>query len=219
MNPPVRAVNHGERLAPVALPRKQPVTQAVGHGLFAPTGLRQPVTDFRDSLGLVQPVQADFTVGGVLDDAVAGPGFLLHIQAVRAGNSLDNVQVELFGEGVIAFVVGGHGHNRAGAVPHQNVIRHENRHQGTIDRVCPKNAGKHAGLFGEVGFRSPFAVALCAGLRPVGRHRFARGSVSAGPLRAGPLRPSVRHLQLRVRAVLGAHQRVFRGNDHESRAE
>ena len=55
-------------------------------------------------------------------------------------------QSELRGEGEVALVVGGHGHDRAGAVPGQDVVGDEDRDPLAVDRVDRLRADGHAGL-------------------------------------------------------------------------
>jgi hypothetical protein len=47
---------------------------------------------------------------------------------------------------VVTLIVGGHGHDRAGAVGHQHVVGHPDRHARAVDRVDGVGAGEHAGL-------------------------------------------------------------------------
>ena len=53
---------------------------------------------------------------GIDEFSVAGEGFFFY--PLFALNYFNNIQAEFFGEGVVAFVVGGHGHNGACAITH-----------------------------------------------------------------------------------------------------
>ena len=58
------------------------------------------------------------------------------------------------GEGEVALVVAGHGHDRAGAVVHQHVVGHPDRDLLAVDRVDDVAAGEDAGLAGRSSPRS-----------------------------------------------------------------
>jgi hypothetical protein len=92
----------------------------------------------------------------------------------RGGGGLDHLddrQLVLHGELVVAFVVGGHGHDRASAVTHQHVVGDPHRHSGAVGRVDCVGAGKHpAFVLGQVG---ALEVALAGGLLLVGVNRVA----------------------------------------------
>ena len=93
------AVDDRDRLAPVALAGEYPVAQLVVHRLVAKALLLDHVGGFL------------FQYRGLHAVPVAG-----------IGDDLHDGQAELLGELEVAVVVGGHAHNRAGAVVSQHVI-------------------------------------------------------------------------------------------------
>ncbi len=110
----------------------------------------------------------------------------------RAGRSHDppDGQPELAGEGEVTLVVGGHGHDRAGAVAGQHVVGDVDRDALAVDRVDGVGPDGHAGLL-AVG-RQPVDLGPPPGLLDVG--------IDLGPaLRRGQL----------------GDQRVLGGEDHE----
>jgi hypothetical protein len=113
-----------QRLAPVALAGEQPVAQLVLGERLAVAAGHQPIDD--RALGLVdaQPVQVDLGVGGVDGRAVAGEGLALPGTGV---DGPDDRQAERRREVPVALVLAGNGHDRAGAVAHQNVVGGEDR--------------------------------------------------------------------------------------------
>ena len=125
-------------------------------------------------------------------------------------------------EGVVAVVVGGHRHDGAGAVAHEDVVGHEDRHALAVDRVDAPQAGEDAGL-GTALVRA-LGLGGRGGVGAVGGHRLARGGVPGLPGLAGALGPGDRHGQ--GGGVLGlagaqqaAQQRVLGGHHHEGSAE
>ena len=142
----VLAVHDGERLAPVALTREEPVAQLVVDRALTLPLLLEPLSDLA-LLGLVdlQPVE-ELGVDGF---AGAGVGLLLD---VPAGDDLADGQAEGAGELPVALVVRGHGHDRAGAVAGQHVVGDPDGDLLAVDRVDGVGAGEDAGLFlGQVG--------------------------------------------------------------------
>ena len=70
------------------------------------------------------------------------------------GDDLTDRKTELFGEGEVALVVGGHAHHGALTVAHENVVGDPDLDVVARDRVADVEAGGHALLFhgGHVGF-------------------------------------------------------------------
>jgi len=205
----VLVVDDGERLAPVALPAEQPVAQPVRRGARARAALGQPVDDARLGVRDGQPVQADLVVGRVDDRAVAGPGALV---ALGRLDGVHDGQAERLGERVVAGVAARHGHDRAGAVAHEDVVRDEHRQRGAVHRVQGVAAGEHAGLAAGVGL--PLHGGLGRGLAPV-------GGDGLGGRRRSPA-PALRHLVVPRR--LGTrddrvHQGVLGRQHHVRRPE
>ncbi len=139
----ILAEDDGERLAPVALAREKPVTQAiVDRPLAEPLGL-QPLGNPLFRLRRLQAVQAHLVVRGVDADAVGGVGGLFH---VAAGDHLYDGQPKLARELPVALVMRGHRHDRAGAVGDQDVVRDPDRDRLAVHRVDRVAAGKDAAL-------------------------------------------------------------------------
>ena len=75
-----------------------------------------------------------------------------HVVVDRAVGGLDDRnhrQVEPLREGVVALVVGGDGHDRAGAVVHQDVVGDPDRDPRLVDRVRREEAGEDTRLLGR----------------------------------------------------------------------
>ena len=177
----VGVVDHGERLAPVALPGEQPVAELVLDGALAGALPLEPGDG--GGLGLVhaQAVEGQpLVVGGVHGHAVAGVGLGLHVELAPVGgrHDLPDGQPERQGKLVVARVVAGHGHDGAGAVAHEDVVGDEHRDLLAVDRVDGVGAGEDAGLVLVL-------LALELGLHgrgaPVGEHGLGGRGVSAGP--------------------------------------
>ena len=67
--------------------------------------------------------------------------------AISRHDHLPDFDSILFCEFIIALIVRGHAHDRAGAVVHQNVIRHPERDFLAIVWIDSKMAGVHAVFF------------------------------------------------------------------------
>ena len=81
-------------------------------------------------------------------DAVVGEGFLLHVELarVRRRDDLDDREIVVLGERVIALVVCRDGHDRAGAVGADDVVGDEDGDLVAVDRVDRERAERDAGL-------------------------------------------------------------------------
>ena len=125
-------VDHGDRLAPVTLTGEDPVAQLEVDLGLADLLLLQPLGDDGDGVLNSQTVQelgVDHDAGLVL----GGEGGLLDILA--AGDDLDDLAAELLGELPVTVVVSGNGHDGAGAVGGQNVVRDEDGDLLAVDGV------------------------------------------------------------------------------------
>ena len=96
------------------------------------------------------------------------PGHTL-ADAIRAGDDRDDRQAVFDGEGKVARIVGWHGHDRAGAVGHQDIVGNPDRDALAVDRVRGKAAAEDAGFF--FVSRQALDVALAPRLRAIGLHR------------------------------------------------
>ena len=128
-----------DRAAPVALARQQPVAQAVVDRAMAAALVVEPVDDLLQRLAVVDPVEARV---GVHERAVARVGQL----AIAALDHAPDRQLVLDRELVVARVVPGDRHDRAGAVLHQHVVGDPHRDPLAVDRVDHGPAQRHAGL-------------------------------------------------------------------------
>ena len=142
-----RAVDDRDRRAPVALAADQPVAQPVRDRLLALALLAQPLDDVVPGLGrrlAGEPAGVDHDlVDGVLREC---RGQLLVRVRVLGHHDVHDRQAERLGEREVALVVGGHGHDRAGAVRAQHVVRDEDRDPGAVDGVDRVRADGDAGL-------------------------------------------------------------------------
>ena len=115
------AVDDGDRHAPVALAADEPVAQLEVDLLARRAALAQPGHDGLERLaGRRQAVEP----AGVHHDPVAGVGLAQRAPRARGRRDhLDDRQAVLRGELEVALVVRRHGHDGAGAVGHQHVVR------------------------------------------------------------------------------------------------
>ena len=128
-DPVVRAVDDRNRTAPEALARDQPVAQAVVDLGVAVRVLGEELGRARLRRGDVETVQES----GVDLRAVAGEGAAVeavgHLRRVHDGQTVGER------EGVVALVLPGHGHDRAGAVGAEHVVRHVDRHRLAVEGI------------------------------------------------------------------------------------
>ena len=213
-----------ERLTPVALAAEQPVAQAVGDGAVAQALGDQPLDHGSLRLVLGQAVQVDLVVRGVDGHTVTRVRAGLEVGAVGVSRGADrahDVEVVGAGEGPVAVVVGGHGHDGAGAVAPQDVVGDEDRDGAAVDRIDAEQAGEHAGLgallVGTLG------LGLRGGLGAVGGNGGRGGGGAARPRVLRALGPgggqSEDGLVAGVAADGSAENRVLGGDDHEGRTE
>ncbi len=141
------AVHDRDRSAPVALPRDEPVAQAVVDRRVPLALAVEPRDDRAERLAIAHPVE----VGVRADEhAVAGvrqivlPGALV---GARGGSDhAPDRQPEGLREGMVALVVSGHGHDRAGAILHEHVVGDVHRDLLAVDGVGDGLPQRHAGL-------------------------------------------------------------------------
>ena len=130
----IRTVHDRDRAAPVALPRQQPVAQAVADRGVPETALVEPGDDALFRLGARQAAERT----GVDEHLVLGMGRecaavlgLVPTGGTHDGPDLDAVPLR---KGVVALVVCGHGHDRARPVAHQDVVGDPDRDRLAVDR-------------------------------------------------------------------------------------
>ena len=202
-------VDDREGLAPVALPGEQPVPQTVGGAGPAEALLLGVGGGARLRLVLVQAVQIQLRGGGVDLLALAGPGAALEV--LRRADGADHGQLEAVREREVALVLGGHGHDRAGAVAHQHVVGGEDGQLAAVHRVRREQPGEHAGLLAAL--LGALVLVQRGGARLVGGDGLAGGRGAAGPGLVRVLGPRLRQGgDVRQQGVLG-------GEDAEGRAE
>ncbi|RPK43838.1 hypothetical protein EES40_16160 [Streptomyces sp. ADI93-02] len=185
-------VHDREGLTPVALAAEQPVTQPEVDGALADAVRLQPLGDLRLGVDDAQAVQRDLVVGGVDQlRLVRGEGVVprggVGPTVVRRLDDTAHRQLEGAREREVARVVRRYGHDRAGAVSHQDVVGNEDGHLLAADRVGRVRAGEDAGLV--LGLRLPLHVGLGRGLLAVRGDGLGRVRVAAGPHRMGAFGP------------------------------
>ena len=140
------ALDHGDRLAPVALTAEHPVAELVVDLIPALAVGFQPLDHLFLGVGDRQAVEeagVDQRTGGHV-----GEGSLVEVGGGIALDDLDDGQAKLFGELPVAGIVGRHGHDGAGAVGSQNVVGDEDGDLLVVDRVDAPDAFQlNAGLF------------------------------------------------------------------------
>src|SRR5215831_14867938 len=148
--------NNWERLAPITLPRKKPVSQFVIDRSFAKAAFLQPFSDLSNCRTRRKSVE-NWRI-----DRNAIPNESDWILVARRLNNLPNRQIKFASKLEIALIVGGNSLDRAGAVAEQNVIGDPDRNFFLVSRIDCKRAGEDAGFFfRELG---PLKIALARGL-------------------------------------------------------
>ena len=137
------AVHDWNRAAPVALPRYEPVAQAVLDRAHAEALLLQPRDDPVETRQAVEAVELAAVHHQARSDVR-----LVQVVVLAAWRSDDlaDRQAELLSECEVALVVRRYGHDRAGAVCHEHVIGDPDRDLLAVDRVDREAAGGDAGL-------------------------------------------------------------------------
>ena len=200
------AVHHGDGLAPVPLAGEDPVAQLVVDLGRADALLLQPLDHGGDGVlhGLaVEEVGVDQDAGVVL----GGEGGLLHV--LTTGDHLDDLAAELLGELPVPVVVGGYGHDGAGAIGGEHVVGDEDGDLPAVDWVdAPHAVQAHAGLL-LVQLR-----ALQVGL---GGGGLLVGGDLGGVLQRAPLQPLAHQLVLGGEHHIGGAKEGVRpgGVDHD----
>ena len=87
---------------------------------------------------------------GQVEVSSVGCDAVVREPAVRRSLERRDRQPELAGELEVAFVAARDGHDRAGAVAHQDVVGDPDRQLLAVDRVDGVGAGEHAGLLAGV---------------------------------------------------------------------
>ena len=185
------AVDGRDGAAPEPLARHEPVTDPVVDLALADPSFLEPLD--REGLGRgdVEPVQE--VAVDLLALARVRPAAVL----VPAGRWLDRPHdrepVEL-GEGPVTLVLGRHGHDGAGAVPHEDIVGHVDRDRGPGEGVDHAAAGEGAPLVerAELGFDGPVDVA-------------GHGGPLAQLLDGGP---TIRGRERVEQGVFGRHDRI-----------
>ena len=161
----VFAVHDGNRRAPIALARDQPVAQLVVDRKVARALVAQPLGDRVAALAggrPVEPARIDhrpFVQEGLRQR--------LPLPIGRGDHGAD-FQAVLGGEVEVALVVGRHGHDCARAVGHQHVVGDPNGNALAVNRVDRVAAGEHARLV--VVQRHPLQLGLARGGGHVSLH-------------------------------------------------
>ena len=150
-HPAVVAVDDRNRAAPVALAGDEPVAQAVVDRGPAPAlGLQASHDGVAAGHGIHAAELArvdEHLVGGVGSEGLLGDVGVLGIGGRDHGADR---QLERRRELVVALVVGGDAHHRAGPVLHEDVVGDEHRDLLAVDGIGDRAAQGHAGL-GLVG--------------------------------------------------------------------
>ncbi len=122
---------------------KSPSPRSRSHSPIAPLG--RLVVHAVEGAGVDQGPRAHVGLGEVLAPAGRGPG-----GGLRVPDHRPHRQAVLPGEGEVPLVVGGDGHHRPGAVLHEHVVGHPDRHRLPVDGVHHRGSGVEAGLL-QVG--------------------------------------------------------------------
>jgi hypothetical protein len=181
------AVDDGDGRAPVALAGDAPIAQVIVHRRLSDAAALRLGRDGEPRLLRGHAGE----LAGVEEHAVVGVRTPLRRGSlVRGAHHVGDGQAVLHGELVVALVVGGDGHHRAGAVSGEHEVRHPDRHLLAGERVSGADAGVEALLL-----RSGGALAQLLG---------------GAPDLLGE-RPQLRGLLLRRQLQ---HQRMVRGRRH-----
>ncbi len=118
--------------------------------------------DRADGVGGGHPVEE----AGIDRDAALGEGAIDRRRGAVGRRGHDgNFEAVFLGEGEVAFVLAGGGHDRAGAIAHQDVVGDPDRDVLIGEEVARIGAGEDAGLF--LDGREPLDFGLLARLRDV----------------------------------------------------
>ena len=205
----VLVVHDGEGLAPVALAREQPIAQLV-LDLAAAQALRlEELDDLVLGHRLLEAVDVERAGRGIDRGALAGEGLLGVVDAVGRLHDLDALETEGLGELEVAGIVGRDGHDRAGAVAGEYVVRDEHRDLRARKRIDGVGTGEDAGLLLVL---LAFEIALRRNGLAVRVDRLARRRSAAGPALIHAVRRPFVFRDL-------VHEGVLGGKHHVRRAE
>src|SRR5699024_6219032 len=173
----VPVVDDWERLAPVALPCKEPVTQLVLDLLNAQVLGLQPLNGLGDGIGLAQTIDIQASiVRGVHHGAFTG---VCLFGDVATGDNLRDWKLKLSSELVVTGIVRWHSHNRTGTVAHQHIVTNEDWDLLASDRVGGISADEYTGLF--LVFLT-LQLSLGRDVLQVSRDSILRVALAIGPL-------------------------------------
>ena len=218
---------YGEGFAPVALATEDGVAQAEVHLDAAQLMLRHECLGGCDGLLDAQAVEREAVKGlhasrgRVHHGALLGVEALLaHIGALDEGN---DGQVEVAGKGVVARIVGGHGHDGTRAVACQHIVGNPNGYFAAregVDGIRTREYARHAAVgnaFALGALLRGFEVGFHLGALAVGgqlldefalggqhHKRHAKDGVGAGR-EDGEFQVAVLHAKLHLRAFAAAN--------------
>ena len=141
------AIDDGDWRPPVSLTRDQPVPNSVADRSFADALFSQVIGRGFDRAFLGGAGQRPR-----VDHRPVSHNRFLHCGAVerptiRRLNDRPNFQSVISGEFKISWIVSGHGHNGAGAITHQDIVRYPDRDTFIVNWIDCVSAGKGPGLF------------------------------------------------------------------------
>ena len=196
----MRAVNHRNRRAPIALAGNQPVAHAVVYLQRAVLRFGQFIHNGPFRLFVFHAVKRT----GI--DQHARAGIRQRGLFVFGFDYFYNRQIVFGGKYIVAFIMRRHRHHAARAVGIQHIIRNPNRHLAAVDRVDGISAGKYPCFFTHGG--QTINIRGFVGLFAIGFHglfMFRRGNF-------------IHHRMLRRDYTIGiAKQRVRPGGKHGKR--
>ena len=126
------AIDDGNRRAPVPLAGDAPIFQAKLHGPGAESARLGISGHFLD--GLVR-IESRIVTGIDQRRVEAEDALAVGRELILGGHDLADRKAELCTEIVVTFVVGGHGHDGARAVLHQDEVRYPDRHRFSVKRI------------------------------------------------------------------------------------
>jgi hypothetical protein len=129
----------GDRLAPIALPREQPVPEAIGGLRCAGADLRQEGDHGTLCLGHRHAIQE----AGVDQRSVPLPS---HVPHVRSNHDTDDREIECPGKSAVPCVMGRDSHDRASTVTAQHVVRDPDGQVRAVGWVDDMGASEDSGF-------------------------------------------------------------------------
>ena len=190
--PTVRAIDDGNRAAPIALAGNPPIAQAIGDGDLAGAARGHAVGD--RPLGVVDGHAVEEL--GVDRPAVAQIGLVGYGEAARihigGGDHRDHVEAVFAGKIEIALIMARTAENRPGAIVHEHEIGHIDGQIAALDEgmlgfqryqkallLGPLDgflAGPHAVALGDEGGQGGIDGGELLGQRVMGRYRAESGA-------------------------------------------